>query len=482
MIELHNHLPYNVLGLWQVPRLFTNRDQWRDDTVPDYRRLVSGPMTVLGKSDAVAAIVRYVEAKCLVAGTTTSQGVRLNSASGIISYFRGVVRNVETPGDGLATATSHVADIAATDAEHFRQQLNDETCLLLHLAEGVQADESAHRHFAALEYQPGQWAIAPSLAGIHCAALTGADLATLAGLGGAMVWSPLSNHLLYGQTADMPSATTTPDRLRIGLGSDWAPSGSKNLLGELKVAKLYSDEHARVHGTPLLSDVELVALATRNAAEILGWKDQLGVIADNALADLVVLTGATDDPYHALVHADERDVRAVLIGGIARYGTPGLLSALGSTATETLRVGGRTRALNLADTTSHPQVGALTLAAARAKLKDALAHLRELALAQEHAQPHRLLAAAGTPDHLELVLDEIADTGFQQRPRLPLDGTITGPQLLPSAAAPPLSTVLGPLPLDRLTIADDPAWLDTIEHEPNLPAFIKIGLRAMYPR
>jgi 5-methylthioadenosine/S-adenosylhomocysteine deaminase len=60
LIELHNHLPYNVLGLWQVPRLFTNRDQWRDDTVPDYRRLVSGPMTVLGKSDAVAAIVRYV--------------------------------------------------------------------------------------------------------------------------------------------------------------------------------------------------------------------------------------------------------------------------------------------------------------------------------------------------------------------------------------------------------------------------------------
>src|ERR1700752_4066536 len=28
LIELHNHLAYNVLRLWQVPRLFKNRDQW----------------------------------------------------------------------------------------------------------------------------------------------------------------------------------------------------------------------------------------------------------------------------------------------------------------------------------------------------------------------------------------------------------------------------------------------------------------------
>jgi hypothetical protein len=27
-IELHNHLAYNALALWQVPRPFTNRGQW----------------------------------------------------------------------------------------------------------------------------------------------------------------------------------------------------------------------------------------------------------------------------------------------------------------------------------------------------------------------------------------------------------------------------------------------------------------------
>jgi 5-methylthioadenosine/S-adenosylhomocysteine deaminase len=91
------------------------------------------------------------------------------------------------------------------------------------------------------------------------------------------------------------------------------------------------------------------------------------------------------------------------------------------------------------------------------------------------------MAAAASPDRLELVLDEIEDTGFQQRPRLPFDGEATGPELLLRAPAPPLSTVLGPLTLDRLTVADDPSWLDTIEHEANLPPFITTGLRGMYP-
>src|SRR5689334_15550563 len=28
LIDLHNHLPYNVLPLWEVPKKFTNRGQW----------------------------------------------------------------------------------------------------------------------------------------------------------------------------------------------------------------------------------------------------------------------------------------------------------------------------------------------------------------------------------------------------------------------------------------------------------------------
>ena len=40
MIELHNHLSYNPLRLWKVPKLYTDRDQWGSH--PDYRKLISG--------------------------------------------------------------------------------------------------------------------------------------------------------------------------------------------------------------------------------------------------------------------------------------------------------------------------------------------------------------------------------------------------------------------------------------------------------
>ncbi len=48
LIELHNHLSYNALPAWSpVPKRFTDRGQWPNHK--DYRPLVSGPMTVLGR-------------------------------------------------------------------------------------------------------------------------------------------------------------------------------------------------------------------------------------------------------------------------------------------------------------------------------------------------------------------------------------------------------------------------------------------------
>lgn len=71
-----------------------------------------------------------------------------------------------------------------------------------------------------------------------------------------MIWSPLSNLLLYGQTADVADAKTagtTDQPFKIGLGSDSTPSGSKSLFGELKVARVYSQNNGSVfsdEGTP----------------------------------------------------------------------------------------------------------------------------------------------------------------------------------------------------------------------------------------
>src|SRR5258706_12256740 len=48
LIELHNHLSYNALELWQVPTLYTNRNQLRG--IPNYRKAISGPMAGLGQT------------------------------------------------------------------------------------------------------------------------------------------------------------------------------------------------------------------------------------------------------------------------------------------------------------------------------------------------------------------------------------------------------------------------------------------------
>jgi 5-methylthioadenosine/S-adenosylhomocysteine deaminase len=50
----------------------------------------------------------------------------------------------------------------------------------------------------------------------------------------------------------------------------------------------------------------------------------------------------------------------------------------------------------------------------------------------------------------------------------------------PRAPAKPLSEIIGPLKLDRLTVADDPQWLETIDNERNLPDWLAPGLRKLY--
>ena len=471
LIELHNHLAYNVLRLWDVPERYLNRDRWSG--TPEYRRLVTGPMTVIGTAPALLpAAIRYVEAKALVAGTTTSQGVALFSNAGARRYYRGIVRNVEKTDDpDLAEAATKIDDVDAVDAERFLARLKKRRCFILHLSEGT--DDAARAHFLALRLADGGWALAPSLAGIHCAALRAEDFEVMAAHGASMVWSPLSNLLLYGRTADVKAAVE--EGVRIGLGSDWSPTGSKNLLGELKLARL-----ASANANTGLGDRELVAMATRNAAGILGWNRVLGSLEAGKYADLLVIDGQRGDPYDLLLGADERDVSLVAIGGVARFGHPSLVRGLGADG-ERIRVGGRERLLNLRQATADPVVGALSLAEAKDTLTDALRRLKEIRLEQERQPPIEARIGAAEPLTWFLALDELQPTGMELRPRVPLPGATepTGPTLETRAAV-PLSDLLGPLKLDRLTVADDPGWLELIDRERNLPTWVAPGLRQLY--
>jgi cytosine/adenosine deaminase-related metal-dependent hydrolase len=331
-----------------------------------------------GNAALLAPLVRYVECKCLLGGVTTTQGIMLNSNAGIQRYYRGILRNVEQTDDpALSEAQAGIADVDAKDARSFLKRLNKEdSCFLLHLSEGITPDGStisaARKHFLALEVTPGKWAINDRLAAIHSAGLLPDDFDVLGRLKGSMVWSPLSNMLLYGATARVEAARAAG--VRIGIGSDWSPSGSKNLLGELKVAWLYSQQ--MLGGR--FSAKDLLAMATRDAAKILKWDRALGVLEANMRADLVVVKGKAGEPYEAFISAKETDISLVVINGIARYGVPPAMQALGAKG-EALKVGGQSRQIFLQQATGDPDVAQVTLKAATTKLRKAFKDLKTLA-------------------------------------------------------------------------------------------------------
>ncbi|SDE61236.1 Cytosine/adenosine deaminase [Variovorax sp. CF079] len=477
-IDLHNHMPYNVLPLWQVPKKFSNRGQWGRHA--EYHSKISAPMQTLAATpELLASICRYVEAKALVGGTTTGQGITLANQSGIRRYFRGVVRNVEATDDeaSLPAASTRVPDVAAKDAQTFLTRLKKEkSCYLLHLSEGT--DATARRAFQSLQIGGASWAITPSLCGIHAAALQAPDFEVLAANGGSMVWSPFSNMLLYGRTADIAAAKAAG--VPISLGCDWAPSGSRNLLNELKVAHIFSEANGGI-----FTARELVAMVTREPAGLLGWDRVVGTIEVGKRADLLVVEGTAGDPYQQLIRAKESDLALVMINGVGRIGDAALMRKLGF-AGETLKIGGANHMLFLAHPAEDPLTQNLTLSAAGDRLTRALRGLPALARMAERPRPISPMAMARAGANTwRLALDEILDTGVELRANLPV--RVPGGRTLRAAAMRPvfaetkkLSAAVMPLAIDALTVVDDPGYLDALDTQRNVPDTIKEGLRDLW--
>lgn len=480
LIELHNHLSYDVLRLWQVPRLYANRDTWSGSSTPDYHRLISGPMGVLGRNrDVVPAIVRYVEVRALLGGTTTSQGIALASNAGIVTHYRGLVRNVESTRDpDLPPAATHIADVDAVDAEHFLARISGTQKLILHLSEGT--NDAARQHFLALHLADGRWAITPNLIGIHCVGLRPVDFTVLAGHGGSMVWSPLSNLLLYGKTANLGAALQAG--VPVALGSDWSPSGSKNLLGELKIAQLAAPDAGAT-----LTAQDVVRMATTVPARLLGWDAHLGSLEAGKRADLLVVAGTSGNPYQRLIDATEADLRLVMINGVARVGTPALMAHLGGT-TETITVGGRRRLVNLAQPTADADVATVSIAQAIDTLREALASLPTTSTAPPPPAGRMTRAAirAEADDQRPmLAVAGVIDNHMSPRPHLPYRGKLTGPNLPTAAFSAPAARAAAaapePLPalhLDPLAAVDNPAYYQQLSTEMNIPAAIRAAIAA----
>lgn len=351
LIDLHNHLAYNMRGLWIAPRdePYVSRNDWPD--APTYKPEIRDPALALGQV-AGKAVLKWVELKALVGGVTAVQG----SAKLDRPYEGWLVRNVEieTFGTGVRTINQSVRTLADPDFPQVRERMAKGNAFLYHLCEGT-----AKKLLAEYKDLAEHDCLAPQLLGIHSTALTAKEFKQWGEHGGSVVWSPFSNLWLYAATTDVIAADKAG--LRICLGADWSPSGSKHLLGELKVADLHNREALGRH----YSDQQLCRMATSNPADAVGWTEHAGRVLDGRAADLLVLRGTGGDPYRHLIDATEAAVRLVMVGGRPLYGVPSLMPA----EAERITIRGRKRAVDLVD----PQQGDKDLGYAEvvARLKDA---------------------------------------------------------------------------------------------------------------
>lgn len=418
-VDLHSHLAYATLPLWVEPNRtvpFAHHDVW--PTRPTYAESVTWPAYAFIVA-APAELLAYAEVRALIGGTTSIQG----SPPSNRPLDGWLVRNIEdeTLG-GRIGANVVLASTLVLKPEQLgdrAQKMRRGATFIYHCAEG-QPGSIVGREYGAAN-------TAGCLQGRLVAIHTNAVDPTAYGAWtepGAVVWSPFSNLWLYGTTTDVKAASARG--IRVCVGSDWGPSGTRNVLGEVKVAWLVSQ--ARQWG---LQPFDLVKMITANPGDVLAeaWGVQAGRLQPGALGDLAVIAApAGAEPFKTILDATERDVRLVLVGGRALYGTAGLMKQAGATQTSALKVGTQSRRLALTRLDTPGQAWSFDEVLARMnQVRSSPKQSIEQARARASAS-----VRAGEPPALRLALD--MPTGRAPVGGLPKDlGQIVVPPIQPLA-------------------------------------------------
>ena len=429
LINLHDHPSFDALDPWLPPASdalpalgkagtdpYANRYQWGADGSPtasvEERRLIANPQAVLNDGVGLGLareVNRYAQTAALLGGETTIEGGDGD-----------VIHSVENDPQVAPSFVGPIAALDGTALTDLQSGLADGRyrAWLVHLAEGVRdGDRRAGDPYSSrAEFQTlkDKGLLSDATVIIHGTALQRREFAQMRAaqslgppgsddrLGAKLVWSPLSNLLLYGKTTNVYDALA--EDVTVSLGTDWAPSGSRDLLDELKVAAIALRD-PRVLGqrrdeVPALSidgkqgaerqqaeqtlDRTLVDMVTRNPALTLHEYDRVGSIEPGKRADLLLIHRPAQAPAHGvppsvyrdLIDAGEQNVELVLVGGDPRAGDPDLMNALkpGDTETVTCTSGGYQKAVDITNTGSNPTTSE-TLAQTSAELSAGLAAL-----------------------------------------------------------------------------------------------------------
>ena len=348
LINLHTHSTYNFLPIWASPDApFDNRFEWRGN--PGYKAAVSQVASKINQGDRKTTVSVFGELQAVAGGTAilqedfaldqektlgglllcrdTASPADLGMAPGgliqsVVDFFRPSSAGVPTRQDSIgryAAARDNGTLIAS----------------IVHLAEGRSGFGSNRGvdPYSRAEFEA--FMALPEMADTEKVRATPFSIVHGCGIdprnpvhmdfqrerGISIVWSPVSNLLLYGDTID--AETLLAEGINVALGSDWSPSGSKHVWDEAKFARAYFD----AIGSPVPDEL-IFRMASVNAARCLR-ATRSGRIAEGALADFFILRSPTqtDNPHEVFLGTEDRHVLATIIGGRPIYGDRGLLSA-----------------------------------------------------------------------------------------------------------------------------------------------------------
>lgn len=350
LIDLHNHVHYNHIPLWDFnvhlnendrsdEGGYTNRHQWGGNY--DYGPSITWMKNNIQQNSRwgmASEQMKYAEVQAVAGGVTAIQG---SPGSGTSAWDSMLARNVELYNfgqDGISTCAVCGAEDNDYTGSHLisQNQSGSLNAWFVHLAEGV--DDRSKDEFDAL-WDKGL--IMDETVVIHGTALDRSQFDKMATVGADLVWSPISNLLLYGNTTNVRAADAAG--VTISLAPDWGPSGSKNNLHELKTADLWNQDVMDSYFT----NYELAAMVTSNPAKAASWGSFVGQLKPGMYADLVVMDTFHDDPYRNLIEAIDADVRLTVVHGKAVFGDTDIMTAINQDDWEPINGGGISKAVDV---------------------------------------------------------------------------------------------------------------------------------------
>lgn len=332
LINPHDHITYAQnppkphLDSMGNPSRYDHRHEWRIGAGANKPKITAPG----GASDNH---VRLAELRFVMGGATSAA-----SAGG----RSGLLRNLDAGGMGEGITLDVNSDTFPLDdaggeldpnagdgcdfgaAPTTAAQILKDEAYLPHISEGV--NSAAHTEFLCTSSAPppagAHDIIEPKTAIIHAVGLTATDITKVRVDTAKVIWSPRSNVDLYGNTAQI----TLLDYLGvpIALGTDWLPSGSMNLLRELRCADELNSQYFGGHFT----DKQLWQMVTTNAALALGVESVLGSLKPGLVADIAVFNGKTKKDHRAILGAAVSDVVLVMRGGEVLYGDDAVANGL----------------------------------------------------------------------------------------------------------------------------------------------------------